>query len=143
MSNWFINLGITESDLQMLEVAPILGLAGSVVRALMIRNSLESLPLYPTESAPFSGWFVYARLNWYLAWAVVGAGSGLLVTLLFLGAVPPGSGLVRVYALAMLAGYGAPALWKREEATMERVVDERLSAYFSDRGRPFRSDRGR
>lgn len=127
MSDWLSAFGFSNSDWVMLCVSPPLGLIGSMVRVLMIRNSLETLPTYPTGTKPFSLWFVYSRFNWYLAWSVVGLGSGLLIALLFAGSLQPGSSSVaRVLALALLAGYGAPALWKRQEETVSAIVEARL-----------------
>lgn len=124
----FSALGFTSADGVLLATSSLCGLIGSVVRALMMRNSLESLPQRPDQPPRFSLAFVYNRFNWYWAWGIVGLGSGLLVGLLFVGTLQPGVGSVaRVLAAALLAGYGAPAFWKRQEETFERILQERLN----------------
>ena len=127
MNSFLAAAGLTPTDELLLTYAPLLGLIGSVIRVLMIRNSLEVLPERQGDSHPFNFWFAYSRFNGYLAWGVVGSGSGLLIALLFLGSLDMETSITfRVFAVALLAGYGAPSLWKRQEDTVAAIVAARL-----------------
>jgi hypothetical protein len=128
MPEWASSLGLTTIDVIVLFSAPIAGILGSVVRAAMIRQSLEAIPNRPADAKLFTPWFFYARFTWYLAWMVVGLGSGLLIALVFIGGFADTIGsAARIIALALLAGYGAPSLWKRQEEALNSVVTARLA----------------
>lgn len=129
MHDWLATLDLTSYDYLILMASPIAGFIGSLVRVLMIRNELEALPGYPSELKPFRWVYVYTRFVWYFSWFVVGAGSGLLIALLFVGALKDGAGsAARVLALALLSGYGAPALWKRQAEAALAVIEARVKA---------------
>lgn len=107
---------LEHQDTALLVIAPALGLLGSVVRALTIRNSLEVLPTRPTSNANKFDWrFFYSRFNWYFAWAIVGCATGLLIGLLFSGSMASGfQSLARVGAMALISGFAAPSVWKKK-----------------------------
>jgi hypothetical protein len=128
MPEWATSLGLTRIDVIILFGAPIAGMIGSIVRAAMIRQSLEAIPDRPADKNLFSPWFFYARLTWYAAWMIVGLGSGLLIAMLFIGGFADTIGsAARLIALALLAGYGAPGLWKRQEETLNSIVKARVA----------------
>ena len=122
-------LVLSASDQIILFGCPLAGIVGSIVRAIMIRQTLDALPTAPVSSQLFSGGFFYARFTWYLSWVVVGFASGLLVAFVFVDSLAnsPGSAF-RVIALALIAGYAAPVLWKRQEETLNAIVSARLIA---------------
>jgi hypothetical protein len=128
MPEWASSLGLTRIDVIVLFGAPVAGMIGSVVRAAMIRQSLEAIPDRPADANLFSPWFFYARFTWYVAWMVVGLGSGLLIAMLFIGGFADTIGsAARIVAVALLAGYGAPSLWKRQEEALNSVVSARMA----------------
>ena len=111
----------------LLASCPVAGLLGSLVRVLMIRNTLEDLPGFPADPKPLTFAYFYVRWNWYFGWSVVGIASGLLIGLLFLSELAESVGAVgRVVAVALLAGYGAPALWKRQQDFISTMIEQRL-----------------
>jgi hypothetical protein len=113
----------------LLASCPVAGLLGSTVRVLMIRNTLEDLPDYPADPKPLTFAYFYVRLNWYFGWSVVGIATGLLAGLLFLSELAESVGAVgRVVAVALLAGYGAPALWKKQQDFIFSMIEQRLKA---------------
>jgi hypothetical protein len=124
---YYTALELTIHDIALLAMGPALGLIGAFVRVLMVRNELETLPQLQQSESGFSWWHVYTRINWYFAWGIVGLGSGLLVALLFVGSLGSETNLLsRVLALALLAGYGAPSMWKSQQEALTRVLDGRI-----------------
>lgn len=131
----FEGLSITNVDLTIIVCAPFLGFFGGVIRALMLRNSLGTLPQANRAPKPFSWWLIYHRINWYFAWGVVGFGSGLLVALLFLGSFNEDTNLpFRVLAIALLAGYSAPNLWTQQQDLVALSVGSQLAKSGPDNG---------
>ncbi|MCE8010801.1 hypothetical protein [Billgrantia desiderata] len=114
-------LGLSWHDIILLIGSPILAMTVAGARAASILNPLEDVP----SDEKFK--ITYRKFDWILGWIVFGALSGLLVALLFVGAVKEDIGsLGRVLAIAMLSGYLGPQLWNKQEKLIFHLIDRKI-----------------
>ena len=126
MYDVFSELGFRPHDILLLFACPIAALIGTLARAGML-TPLEKPPEYPMDTKPFSWVYVYRQLVWSLGWCALSLVSGVVVALLFVGAIEKEAGsIARVLAVAIFAGYSAPVLWKQQERLITEIVDQKL-----------------
>lgn len=126
-----ISLGGSRFDVALLIFAPICGFLGATVRAYILEGSLEK---YSEKGKTFLDTITYRDFQWFFYHSFIGAVTGLLVALLFIGGLKEElSSLGRVLAVAMIAGYSSLNLWKRQERAVERILEEKLGK-ISDSG---------
>jgi len=119
-----ISLGGSRFDVTLLLWAPFCGFLGATVRAYILEGNLEK---YSEKGKTFLDSFTYRDFQWFLYHSFIGAATGLLVALLFIGGLKEElSSLGRVLAVAMIAGYSALNLWKKQEHTIERILEEKF-----------------
>jgi len=100
---------------------------GALVRAGMIDTPLEGHPGDNPRLDAITARYAYRRFKWSLGWIAVGLVSGIVIGLLFVGAIAKDAGsIARVLAIAIFAGYSAPTLFKQQERVISEIVDERL-----------------
>lgn len=119
-----ISLGGSRFDVALLLFAPFCGFLGATVRAYILEGNLEK---YSEKGKTFLDTFTYRDFQWFLYHSFIGGVTGLLVALLFIGGLKEElSSLGRVLAVAMIAGYSSLNLWKKQERTVERILEEKL-----------------
>ena len=127
--DWLQSLGPGAQDVALLLMSPMLGVIGSVVRVMTIRYTLESVPDKPISASAFKFGYFCERFFWYWAWVWAGFASGLLVSLLFIGTLSSGAASVaRVGAMALITGFAAPSVWKKQIDLAEDIIGKRLKA---------------
>jgi hypothetical protein len=122
-----VELGFRPHDIFLLVTCPIAGLFGTLARTGML-TPLEKPPEYPIDVKPFSWIYVYRQITWSLGWAALSFVSGLVVGLLFVAIEKNAGSIARVLAVAIFAGYSAPALWKQQEKLIVDIIDQKLRA---------------
>lgn len=117
----FDTFGLSGQDVILLIASPILAMIVAAARASSILNPLEHAP--SAEKLRIT----YRKVDWILGWVVFGGLSGLLVALLFVGAIKEDVGsLGRVLAIAMLSGYLGPQLWNKQEKLLLHLIDRKI-----------------
>lgn len=117
-------LGGSRFDLALLFYAPFCGLLGAAVRAYILEGNLEK---YSEKGKTFLDTITYRDFQWFFYHLFIGGVTGLLVAFLFIGGLKEElSSLGRVLAVAMIAGYSSLNLWKKQERTVERILEEKF-----------------
>ena len=130
MFNLFESLGFTSQDIAMLSLSILCGIFGAVARAFMLESKLSE---YDADTKSFLESFNYRDFQWLMGHIVVGSVTGLLVALLFIGAINEDRGaFARVLAIALLMGYSAPTFWSTQEKTIGKIVEKRLKKLGND-----------
>lgn len=120
----FDSLGLSTQDTFLLITCPLLAAIVAWARAASTLNPLDSPPT--DEKFKFS----YRKMDWTAGWFIFGGLSGLLVALLFIGAIKEDVGaLGRVLVIAMLSGYLGPHLWNKQEKIIVNLIDKKLREF--------------
>jgi len=117
-------INLSEFDQLLLILSPVMGFFGATTRALILEGDLKT---YSKEGKKFLESFTYKDFQWMTYHAFIGAITGLLIALLFIGGLKEEiSSFGRVLAIALIAGYSSPGLWMRQEKIIDDIIEKKL-----------------
>ncbi|WP_156774619.1 hypothetical protein ACN2MM_02465 [Alkalilimnicola ehrlichii MLHE-1] len=132
MSGLVETFNMTCQDVALLWTCPVIAGAASLVRGWTSELDLVKPPVYETLSPDEedrkpkqTSENKRQRSYWVVGMLLAGAGIGLGLALLFLGAIQPTSSAVgRVWLLALVLGYSTPIVLKQIDGKVEKAIAE-------------------
>ncbi len=71
------------------------------------------------------------QIDWVFGYFIIGAFTGLIVSLFFLGTIKQDVGsLARLAVISAFTGFIGPVLWKKQEETITMLIDNRIRDVF-------------
>ena len=126
MFDILLEYGFSKMDVLMLTCSPLLGALGGFIRAGLMISPIDKIHNTKNTST-------FNPFNLAAGWLIVGAVTGLLVSLLFVGALKEEpSAISRVFALSLIAGYSAAQFWTKQEKLVEKEINKYLGEESSD-----------
>ena len=140
MTAFLEGLGLSEQDISLLYLCPLVSALGSLVHVLMSQGDMRSFK--EPKALKFlsaRAFFILnaLRLQWAIKRLFLGASTGLLLYLYFAGALTQNTTTIfRFLALCLLAGYLSPRLWQFQEQMVshhiEQLLKKKLDEVFPD-----------
>lgn len=116
-------LGFSQTDIVMLYLCPVLGIIGGFIHVFTTDIDYSVTPKASNFSKAeiddeLRKQIVEHRGLWIASRLFIGAATGLLLALYFVGAITSEvTSVGRLLALAMVAGYVAPSFWKNQRSS--------------------------